>query len=224
MATRRTSSRRRTRRRRSGDGFIWKLLVPVTLLIVVGIVAVTLLRPSSPPAALPTKPPCPRVPDVVVGTISVPAGPIEGYCQPALVNAAQIIRASNTWAGDQQSDAIGVMVAIGESNLQNLGYGDTAGPDSRGLFQQRANWGTLAQRMDPYTAAYDFYQRMFGIVGWENLAPTQVAHTVQGNANPDYYTPYYPRAQVIVAALLADQVPPPMTASPTPIPTPPGNL
>jgi hypothetical protein len=63
---------------------------------------------------------------------------------------------------------------------------------------------------------------MLGIVGWQGLTPTAVAHRVQGNANPNYYTPYFEKAQRIVADLLADQLPPPMTASPTPIPVPPG--
>jgi hypothetical protein len=220
MATTRRRSRARKRRRQ--ERLAWKILLPVALLVVVGLVAVVLLRPSPAPVAAPPTPACPRVPDVVVGTISVPAGPIEGYCQTALVNAAEVIRASDRWSADDRAKDIGVMVAIGESNLQNLDYGDAAGPDSRGIFQQRSNWGTLAQRMNPYVAAYNFYQRMLGIVGWQSLAPTVVAHRVQGNADPDYYTPYYARATRIVDALLADQVPPPLTASPTPVPTPPG--
>ena len=38
-----------------------------------------------------------------------------------------------------RDQAIGVMTAMGEYSLQVLEYGDAAGPDSRGLFQQRAN-------------------------------------------------------------------------------------
>src|ERR1700744_3584931 len=200
MAARRSSSQRRKRGR--GDGLVWKLLVPAALRGAVVVVAILVLRPSSNPTAIPTKPACPQVADVVIGAISVPSGPIEGYCQAALVNAAQIIAASRRYTESEHAMDIGVMVAIGESNLQNLTYGDAAGPDSRGIFQQRANWGTLAQRMDPFTAAYDFYHRMFGVVGWDTLPPTQVAHIVQGNANLDYYTPYFPKAQSIVAALL----------------------
>jgi hypothetical protein len=215
MAARSASSKRR-RRGRSGE-FVWKLGVPIALLVVIAVIAFVLLRPSPPPTAGPTAAAaCPNVPDQFVGGIRVPAGPIEGYCQPALINAAQIISASRRYSADEHAMDIGVMVAIGESNLQNLNYGDTAGPDSRGIFQQRANWGTLAERMDPYTAAYNFYHRMFQVLGWESLAPTAVAHLVQGNANPNYYTPYFPRAQQLVAALLADRLPPPLTASPTP--------
>jgi len=223
MATRKTRRRRPSRRsrRRSphrGDGILIRLLVPLSLLVVVGIVAFFILRPAATPSATPTTSACPQVADVVVGNISVPAGPIAGYCQPQLVNAATIMRASDAYTPDDRAKQIGVMVAIGESGLQNLTYGDSAGPDSRGIFQQRSNWGTLAQRMDPYTAAYNFYHRMFGVVGWNTLPPTVVAHTVQGNANPDYYTPYFPRAVVIVDDLLGDQLPPSFQLPVTPPP------
>jgi len=207
---RRTPPRQRTR-------FIVQLALPIALLAVVGLVAFIVLKPS-PPVAAPTTPACPQVPDVVVGEISVPAGPIAGYCQPELINAAQIIRAADRWTTSDKAKAIGVMTAIGESRLRILNYGDTAGPDSRGLFQQRSNYGPLSRRMNAYSSAYDFYQRMLGIVGWEKLSPTQVAHRVQGNANPDYYTPYFPTAEEIVTELLGDRVPPPLTASPTPPP------
>ena len=158
--------------------------MPIALLLVLGVAAYFLLRPVSRPIAQPTTPACPVVPDVVVGQLSVPAGPIGGYCQPELVNAAEIIRAAQRWRTTTQAMDIGVMTAIGESGLRNLGYGDAAGPDSRGLFQQRSNYGPVAQRMNPYSAAYAFFQRMLGIPGWQKLTPTQVAHTVQINAEP----------------------------------------
>jgi hypothetical protein len=207
-------SRRPTtgRRKRGGDGFLVKLLVPLALLVVLGATAYFVLRPTgSAPIAGPTAPACPAVPDVVVGELSVPAGPIGGYCQPELVNAASIIRAAQRWRTNTKAMDIGVMTAIGESGLRNLTYGDTAGPDSRGLFQQRSNYGPVSRRMNPYSAAYDFYQRMLGIAGWEKLTPTQVAHAVQVNANPDYYTPYYPRAVTIVDGLLAHHIVPALT-------------
>lgn len=220
MANRRTAASRRSRR--SGDRFLLKLLVPIALLLVLGVAAYFLLRPVSRPIAQPTTPACPVVPDVVVGQLSVPAGPIGGYCQPELVNAAEIIRAAQRWRTTTQAMDIGVMTAIGESGLRNLGYGDAAGPDSRGLFQQRSNYGPVAQRMNPYSAAYAFFQRMLGIPGWQKLTPTQVAHTVQINANPNYYTPYYSRAVTIVNGLLAHHTVPALT-NPVPALPPPGS-
>ena len=219
MARRGRSTRRR--KRSSRGGLLWQILIPVGLLVVVVSLAFAILRPPPPTViALPTPPPCPDVPDVIVGNISVPAGPIAGYCQAELINAAQVMRASETYTLNVRAQQIGVMTAIGESSLRNLNYGDTAGPDSRGIFQQRSNWGPLADRMDPYTAAFNFYHRMFGVANWSTLPPTQVAHAVQRNANPDYYTKYFTRASKVVDGLLADQIPPPPTAVPTPSTTP----
>jgi hypothetical protein len=53
-----------------------------------------------------------------------------------------------------QGASTDVMVAtvccvIHESRAKRLGYGDAAGPDSRGLFQQRAPWGPVSVRLDP---------------------------------------------------------------------------
>lgn len=204
MARKRTRARRRRRR---GDGTLLQILIPVALLIALAVVVVILTRPiSGMHEATPTTPACPDVPTVMVGAIPVPAGPIAGYCQPELINAAEIMRAADAYTPVVRAKQIGVMTAIGESGLRNLSYGDTAGPDSRGLFQQRSNWGPLEDRMDPYTAAYNFYHRMFGVVGWNTLPPTVVAHDVQRNANPDYYTPYFSRASTLVNTLLAHEM------------------
>ena len=211
MATRTRSARRR----RSPDGVLVQILVPVGLLIAVVGIAVLVLRPfASPPVATPDVPTCPKVPAVIVGNIRVPAGPVVGYCQDQLINAAQVMRAAGAYTPNIRAKQIGIMTAIGESNLRNLTYGDEAGPDSRGIFQQRSNWGTLADRMDPYTAAFNFYHRMFGVVAWDTLPPTQVAHTVQRNADPGYYAKYFSRAGKLVDALLADQLSPPPSAVP----------
>jgi hypothetical protein len=209
------------RRRRSRYGTLWQILVPVSLLVVVVALAFVILRPAAPTQlALPSRPPpCPDVPDVVVGNISVPAGPVAGYCQAQLINAAQVMRAADAYTDNLRAKQIGVMTAIGESDLRNLDYGDTAGPDSRGIFQQRSNWGPLADRMDPYTAAFNFYHRMFNVFNWADVPPTQLAHRVQGNADPNYYAKYFSRATKVVNGLLADQVPPPPSAAPIPTPT-----
>ncbi len=195
---------------------MWQLAVPIALIVIVGLVAYFLLRPATEPApAGPTARACPAAAPVLVSDIQVPAGPVEGYCQTQLVNAAEIILAADHFTSDIRAKQIGVMTAIGESSLNNLGYGDAAGPDSRGLFQQRSNYGSIAARMDPYTAASAFFQRMMGVANWTTLPPTEVAHTVQINANPNYYTPYFPRAVKIVNALLLDRLPPSFQTIPT---------
>ena len=148
-------------------------------------------------------PACPEVDPVMVGDIEVPAGPVAGYCQDRLVNAAYIMLAARAQGIGEHTQAIGVMTAMGESSLRNIDYGDAVGPDSRGLFQQRDNgqWGTYEQRMDPYTAATSFFTKLVAIPGWKDLTPTQAAHAVQVNADPDHYTRWFPDSEVVVAAL-----------------------
>jgi hypothetical protein len=198
MATR-GRSRRRSRR---GDFALVKVLVPVILLLAVVGGAFVILRPTSTPrVAAPSIPACPVVADVTVGSYRVPAGPIVGFCQSQLINAAHILSAAQSYGLSVHGEEIGVMTAIGESSLRNVNYGDTAGPDSRGIFQQRSNYGALENRMEPYTSARAFFLRMQGIVDWPTLAPTVVAHTVQRNADPDYYTQYWDEAVTIVTAL-----------------------
>ncbi|MBC7763483.1 MAG: hypothetical protein H7201_17190 [Candidatus Saccharibacteria bacterium] len=146
---------------------------------------------------------CAPVAQVMVGKIIVPAGPIAGYCQDRLINAAYVMMAARSLGIGPHTQAIGVMTALGESGLRVLDHGDAAGADSRGLFQQRDNgaWGTYADRMDPYTSALNFFRKLVSIPGWKDLSPGEAAHTVQVNADPQHYDPYLPRAEAIVAAL-----------------------
>ncbi len=85
-----------------------------------------------------------------------------------------------------------------ESSLIVVDHGDVAGPDSRGLFQQRDSWGTLAQRMDPATSTRLFLRRMVTVPGWESLPLTQVAHTVQVNQDPNVYARFEGPATAMV--------------------------
>jgi len=71
----------------------------------------------------------------------VTATTISGYGHDQLVNAAYVIQAGKDLNLSSRDQTIGVMTAMGESGLRVLNYGDAVGPDSRGLFQQRANGG-----------------------------------------------------------------------------------
>jgi nucleoside-specific outer membrane channel protein Tsx len=51
-------------------------------------------------------------------------------------------------------------------------------------------------------------------VSWETLSPTVVAHTVQRNADPDYYTQYWHKAVAVVTAL--NRTVPPSIVLPSP--------
>ena len=70
------------------------------------------------------------------GSLPVRIGPYRGE---QITNAAQVILAAQDLGIDARGQAVGVMTAIGESTLINVDHGDAVGPDSRGIFQQRAN-------------------------------------------------------------------------------------
>lgn len=140
---------------------------------------------------------------VVVDPATVPPGPIAGFAGEQLANAAHIMAAASSLGLTVRDQQIGVMTAIGESTLRILDYGDTAGPDSRGLFQQRDNgaWGTYEQRMDPYQSALSFYRVLETITDRDRMEPTLVANAVQRNADPYHYAKYWQSAVEIVQGL-----------------------
>lgn len=140
---------------------------------------------------------------VTVDPGRVPAGPIAGFAGEQLVNAAHIMAAASSMGLSVRDQQIGVMTAIGESTLRVLDYGDAAGPDSRGLFQQRDNgaWGTYAQRMDPYQSALSFFRVLETITDRDRMEPTLVANAVQRNADPYHYAKYWQPAVEIVQGL-----------------------
>jgi len=99
---------------------------------------------------------------------------VAGYRHEQLVNAAHIIQAGRDLGLSCRDQTIGVMTAMGESSLMVLDHGDAAGPDSRGLFQQRHNgaWGSYADRMNPYTSAANFFTVLEQVHERDALEPT----------------------------------------------------
>ena len=94
---------------------------------------------------------------------------VDGYSAEQLKNAAAIMGAGKALDLSAKGQTLSVMVALGESGLRVLDYGDGPGPDSRGLFQQRDNgaWGTYEDRMDPARSATSFIKVLQGVPGWE---------------------------------------------------------
>lgn len=138
------------------------------------------------------------------GTVNldtIAADAVAGFSAEQLTNAASIMNAAAALGLDRDAQVIGVMTAIGESSLTAIDHGDTAGPDSRGLFQQRDSWGSLADRMDPTKSATLFFQHLQTIPDWQSLEPTIAAHKVQRNADPYHYEKFFDSANKIVAAL-----------------------
>lgn len=139
---------------------------------------------------------------------TVPDTTIGGYGHDQLVNAAHIIEAGKALNLEVRDQTIGVMTAMGESTLRVIDYGDSAGPDSRGLFQQRANgaWGSYEDRMDPYISATNFFKAMIRNVPERgSLEPTIIAHRTQINADPYHYAKYWDTAVQIVEAITGSE-------------------
>jgi hypothetical protein len=135
---------------------------------------------------------------------------VDAFEGEQLVNAAEVMNAATSAGLPQRAQFIGVMTAIGESSLRNLTYGDdilgVTNPDgsatsSIGLFQQQSWWGSRAIRLDPYRSALLFFDRLGQLPSWEALPPTEAAHAVQRNADPDHYTRFFEPAVRIVETL-----------------------
>ncbi|HET7140821.1 MAG TPA: hypothetical protein VFI36_11720 [Arthrobacter sp.] len=105
------------------------------------------------------------------------------------VNASLITAVAVRRGLPPRAASIALATAMQESKLRNIGHGDQAGPDSRGLFQQRPSqgWGTEAQVMDPYHAANAFYDALVKIPGYQSLEITDAAQQVQRSAYPLAY-------------------------------------
>lgn len=148
-------------------------------------------------------------PEAAPGTSGPPA---QGDAAPAavgpwkgeqLTNAAEIIAAGRALGLDDWSIAVGVAVAMGESSLKNIDRGDAVGPDSRGLFQQRANgaWGSEGDRMTPRIAATNFFKALRKVKGYRQMAPTMAGHKAQANADPYHYEPFWEQAVEVVSVI-----------------------
>lgn len=99
--------------------------------------------------------------------------------------------------------SIALATAMQESKLRNIGHGDQAGPDSRGLFQQRPSqgWGTEQQVMDPHYATNAFYDALVKVPGYESLPITEAAQEVQRSAYPGAYAQHEAMARAFASAL-----------------------
>ncbi|WP_246021236.1 hypothetical protein [Arthrobacter echini] len=99
--------------------------------------------------------------------------------------------------------SIALATAIQESRLENIDYGDDAGPDSRGLFQQRPSqgWGTEEQIMSPLYATGAFYDALVRIPDYQALPITEAAQRVQRSAFPAAYADHEPEGRAFASAL-----------------------
>lgn len=184
-ATRRPVAERVPRTASDGRGIV---LGAIGLLLVV-VLAWIVTRPAPDPVAQTAH---------VEGTLPRAVGDWSGR---QLANAAIVMQAGRDLGLSERDVRIGVMTAMGESSLRVVDFGDEAGPDSRGLFQQRTGWGDYEVRMDAYGSAVLFYRALARLDGRAALAPTRVAHAVQINRDPDHYARWWGDAGDVVAAI-----------------------
>ncbi|MFJ5959442.1 hypothetical protein [Pseudarthrobacter oxydans] len=119
------------------------------------------------------------------------------------VNASLITAVAVQRGLPPRAASIALATAMQESKLRNIDHGDKAGPDSRGLFQQRPSqgWGTEAQIMDPYYAANAFYDALVKIPGYESLEITDAAQRVQRSAYPTAYAQHEEMGRTFASGL-----------------------
>jgi hypothetical protein len=118
-------------------------------------------------------------------------------------NAALITAVAVQRGLPARAASIALATAMQESKLRNIEHGDQAGPDSRGLFQQRPSqgWGTAEQVMDPYFATGSFYDALVKIPGYETLEITSAAQQVQRSAFPQAYAQHEAMGRAFASAL-----------------------
>jgi murein DD-endopeptidase MepM/ murein hydrolase activator NlpD len=110
---------------------------------------------------------------------TVAAGALPSLEQDQTNNAATIATVSQSLQLPRRAAVIAVAVAMQESSLRNLDHGDTAGPDSRGLFQQRLSVYTTIDPMVPAQATTAFLTRLVAVPSWQTRALDDDAFQVQ---------------------------------------------
>jgi hypothetical protein len=142
-------------------------------------------------------PPCPpNQPGQIapgVRSVSATTGPALAADQAA--TAATIVRVGRSMGVPDRGLIVAVAAARQESGLRNLNHGDR---DSLGVFQQRASWGTVAQRMNPEWAAAAFYRALQRVPRWQAMTVAQAAQAVQVSAYPAAYARWEALAVAVV--------------------------
>lgn len=117
-------------------------------------------------------------------------------------NAALIAAVAIERGLPERAASIAIATAMQESKLTNIDYGDRAGPDSRGLFQQRPSmgWGTEQQVQNPGYAANRFFQEL-ETFDYSAMPLTEAAQRVQRSAYPQAYAKHEAMAKAFSAPL-----------------------
>ena len=120
-------------------------------------------------------------------------------------NATTIVQVGLALGIPERGLVVALATAMQESKLYNLGHlGANNDHDSLGLFQQRPSmgWGSEAQVTDPVYSATAFYSALQRVPGWESMAVTVAAQSVQRSAYPDAYAKWETDATALSQGIL----------------------
>lgn len=132
-------------------------------------------------------------PGLSAGSVCSTSGPLAGMSAAEAQNARVVAATASARAGDRAA-LIAVMTGLAESGmrvladpndptgnqLSNQGVGHDH--DSLGIFQQRASWGTAAQRMDPVASTNLFLDALLHQRDWSSVEPWRAGQDVQRSA------------------------------------------
>lgn len=176
-------------RHRNGRRRRW--IAPVTILVVLGIVAGATYTVFAKLRSELFSPSC----------TATAAGASVTFTPEQSANAALIAAISDKRDLPPRAASIAITTAIQESKLRNLNYGDR---DSVGLFQQRPSmkvWGTREQILDPVHSTNGFYDALVKVDGYESMVITQVAQKVQKSAYPEAYADHEQEGRILASTL-----------------------
>jgi hypothetical protein len=140
--------------------------------------------------------------------------PVGGLSRAEMDNALAIVEVAKREKLPKRAAVVALATALQESHLRNLAnpnlpeslgrpnQGVGYDYDSVGLFQQRPNWGSVTQLMDPQESARRFYASLTRIPGWGDYPVTVAAQMVQGSAFPDAYAKWESLATQIADATM----------------------
>ncbi|MEV8514206.1 hypothetical protein [Dactylosporangium sp. NPDC051484] len=180
-------------------------------------------QPSSPAGTQPKQSPAQSPPSPANTTAAAPPkpatssptvhSPVGGLAQTEMNNAVTIIQVGQQLDLPHRAFVVAIATALQESHLRNLANpnvpdslnlpneGVGSDHDSVGLFQQRPNWGSVTQLMNPAESARRFYAALMKVSGWEQMPVTVAAQTVQVSAFPDAYAKWQTLAEQVVSAV-----------------------
>jgi hypothetical protein len=165
--------------------------------LVLGIAVPAEASPVEPLGAAAAISNAPCDPDGTTATDTTVAGRLNGVLTDKLDGAMSayrvscarmVVRAVRDRDMSRRAATIAIATTIVESGLQN--HDEAVDHDSLGLFQQRASWGSAADRTDPSWATNAFLNKMVSKYpngSWADAPIGEVAQAVQVSAFPDRY-------------------------------------